>query len=285
MQFLRQLIYYIFYPLEAFLRFWFPYAFRDDPYNPEPQTKEERKKRKATKKEQKKLAGSATTKRRDNLEERNKIKKTTENQPKSKKVSELQHDDKEAELLSKVRKLKQANKPKSKKLGLEMVDLSFALNKQSALEMMQSSDARVTFYWHDDKSHQVAVKFDKGGIKDEYKTRSNSDRRKLEPLIRPYAKSNVDRTHVIPIGYHGSESDKRLLIGFDSHINQVKLKNFEEYASKVNKQKSILWFVDIRRQDNDSVKWHAVVWDENGKSIIEKTFHDKRKFQWSNRRF
>lgn len=270
MKVLRQIIYYMVYPIELFLRFWFPYAFRDDPYNPEPQTKAERKKRRQAKKEERKNNISPMNQRRNNLEERKQVK------------SEEQKD---TDILEKVQNLKKSNQPKPKKLGLEMVDLSKGLDKPSALEMMQSSESRVTFYWHDDTSHQVAVKFDKGGIKDEYKTRSNKERRQLEPLIRPYQKENVDRTHVIPIGYHGSEKDKRLLIGYDSHINQVKLKKFEDYASKVNKQKTILWFVDIQRQDNGSVKWHATVWDEQGNVITEKTFHDKRKFKWSGKRF
>ncbi|MGP5096132.1 hypothetical protein [Staphylococcus equorum] len=276
---LRKLIYYMFYPIELFLRFWFPYAFKDDPYNPEPQTKEDRKRRRQDKKENRSNKASPTTVRRDNFKERKKVKDDIKNK-------ESKNDKRtDAEILANVQKLKKVNTKKPKELGLQMVDLSKDLSDDSALEMLQSSEPRLAFYWHDDVSHQVAVRFDKGGIKDEYKTRSNGERRKLEPLIRPYQKGNVDRTHVIPIGYHGSEKDKRLLIGFDSHINQVKLKNFEEYASKVNKQKTILWFVDIQRQDNDSVKWHATVWGEKGEIIIKKTFHDKRKFKWSQRRF
>lgn len=279
MNMLRKLIYYMFYPIELFLRFWFPYAFKDDPYNPEPQTKEDRKRRRQDKKENRSNKASPTTVRRDNFKERKKVKDDIKNK-------ESKNDKRtDAEILANVQKLKKVNTKKPKELGLQMVDLSKDLSDDSALEMLQSSEPRLAFYWHDDVSHQVAVRFDKGGIKDEYKTRSNGERRKLEPLIRPYQKGNVDRTHVIPIGYHGSEKDKRLLIGFDSHINQVKLKNFEEYASKVNKQKTILWFVDIQRQDNDSVKWHATVWGEKGEIIIKKTFHDKRKFKWSQRRF
>lgn len=279
MNMLRKLIYYMFYPIELFLRFWFPYAFKDDPYNPEPQTKEDRKRRRQDKKENRSNKASPTTERRDNFKERKKVKDDIKNK-------ESKNDERtDAEILANVQKFKKVNTKKPKELGLQMVDLSKDLSDDSALEMLQSSEPRLAFYWHDDVSHQVAVRFDKGGIKDEYKTRSNGERRKLEPLIRPYQKGNVDRTHVIPIGYHGSEKDKRLLIGFDSHINQVKLKNFEEYASKVNKQKTILWFVDIQRQDNDSVKWHATVWGEKGEIIIKKTFHDKRKFKWSQRRF
>ena len=292
MRLFRQLIYYIFYPIELFLRFWFPYAFRDDPYNPEPQSKEERQRRKQLKREERKYNVSPTAKRRINLKERTQMKKDPNYRPKrnnitSKTSDKVNQDDEttDAELIQKLQNLKQGTPQRPKKLGLNMVDLSSGLTKQSAFEMMKSAESRVAFYWHDEVSHQVAVKFDKGGIKDEYKTRSNSERRKLEPLIRPYKRDNVDRTHVIPIGYHGSESDKRLLIGFDSHINQVKLKNFEEYASKVNRTKVILWFVNIERQENDSVKWHATVWGEDGKEIIKKTFHDKRKFKWSQRRF
>jgi len=189
MNMLRKLIYYMFYPIELFLRFWFPYAFKDDPYNPEPQTKAERKQRKQDKKESRSNKASPTTERRDNFNERKKAK------------ADLKHQDKtngertDAEILANVQKLKKVNN-KPKELGLQMVDLSKGLTDDSALEMLQSSEPRLAFYWHDDISHQVAVRFDKGGIKDEYKTRDNGERRKLEPLIRPYQKENWDRKNI-----------------------------------------------------------------------------------------
>ncbi|MDK7284282.1 hypothetical protein [Staphylococcus pettenkoferi] len=264
---LRRIIYYTLYPIEMFLRFWFPYAFRDDPENPEPQTKEERKKRRKAKREARRKSTISTTNKQEV------------------KSSDQQEQHTNNGLLAKAKQLQEKGQPKKKKLGLEMVDLSSELDNEKALTMLQASQPRMTFYWHDESQHQIAVKFDKNGIKDEYKTRSNKERRQLEPLIRPYQRTNVDRTHVIPIGYHGSENDQRLLIGFDSHINQVKLKHFEDYASHINKKQSILWFVDIQKQDNGSVKWYASVWDEQGNVIKKKTFHDKRKFKWHQRRF
>lgn len=278
MKVFRQIIYYTLYPIELFLRFWFPYAFRDDPDNPEPQNKEERKKRRKAKKEERQRAKGDQNKHKESHNS------TSDNQS-TKKEQETTSEPSDADILAKVQNLKEVGQPKKKKLGLEMVDLSSDLDNKKALAMLQASEPRVTFYWHDDTQHQIAVKFDKNGIKEEYKPRSNKERRQLEPLIKPYRIENTDRTHVIPIGYHGSENDQRLLIRFDSHINQVKLKNFEEQASKINKKQPILWFVDIQKQDNDSVKWYASVWDEQGKVILQKMFHDKRKFKWHQRRF
>ncbi|PTK46096.1 hypothetical protein BUZ69_07990 [Staphylococcus saprophyticus] len=280
MKVFRQTIYYVLYPIELFLRFWFPYAFRDDPDNPEPQNKVERKKRRESRKELRQRAKddpNSHQKKHQQSEYRGRPKKEVQSQQEEQRT--------DAEILAKVQNLKEVGQPKKKKLGLEMVDLSSDLNNEKALAMLQASEPRVTFYWHDDTQHQIAVKFDKNGIKEEYKPRSNKERRQLEPLITPYRVENTDRTHVIPIGYHGSENDQRLLIRFDSHINQVKLKNFEEQASKINKKQPILWFVDIQKQDNDSVKWYASVWDEQGKVILQKMFHDKRKFKWHQRRF
>lgn len=89
-----------------------------------------------------------------------------------------------------------------------------------------------------------------------------------------------DRTHVIPIGYHGSENDNRLLVGFNSKLNRKDLRDFEIKVSKLNDEMTILWFVSIDRQPDDSAIWYATIWDEKGNILMEDQFHDKDKFVW-----
>lgn len=286
----RHLIYCLLYPIELILRFWFPYAFRDDPFNPEPQSKEERKKRRKEKAEERKKRKPANVERRENVQERDRMKNDINYRPKNKKTTKKSSSKEEAvvnqERLEKIRRLREDSLTKKKpKLGLSMVDLSYRLNNDSALELMQASEERTAYYWHDETAHQIAVKFKEQGMKDEYKIRDGAERRKLKPLIRPIQKEEYDRTHVIPIGYHGSESDKRLLIGFNSRINQVYLKRFEEQVAELNKTNAILWFVNIKREADESVKWYATVWNEAGDKLAEKTFHDKHRFVWKERRF
>lgn len=296
MRLFRYILYCLFYPIELVLRFWFPYAFRDDPLNPEPQNKEERK-NKREKKRQERLENKKEEKpvslRRKNFKER-KIAKLDPNYKSEslkgvykppEKTKNYDNEIKEESLL-KINNLKQNPKDKKpKQLGLHMVDIESPLTNESAYNLLKEAEGNLTFYWHDEQYHQVAVKFEKDSLKNEYKIRDDVERKKLEPLIRPYQKEYVDRTHVIPIGYHGSESDKRLLIGFSSKINQKDLKNFEEKVANMNTKQSVLWFVDIQRQKNDSVKWHANVWNNDGKVLLQDVFHDKRKFHWKNKRF
>lgn len=279
------------YPIEGFLRFWFPYAFRDDPFNPEPQNKKERieyselrKRRKLEKKQSKR----PTIKRRENFVERRKLKKDPEYVPtievknaekvSNREVVKKKYVDEEVE------NQKEANQ-NPLGLGIKLIDLSSELNNEEALKNMQASETNIAYYWHDESKHQVAVKFAKGGIKQEYKTRDNQERRRLEPLIYPKRKVGFDRTHVIPIGYHGSESDKRLLVGFSSKINRNYLKKFEDKVASLNSKETVLWFVDIQLQEDKSAKWFATVWNENGDVMLRRTFHDKSEFTWHKRRF
>lgn len=85
---------------------------------------------------------------------------------------------------------------------------------------------------------------------------------------------------MIPIGFHGSENDERLLVGFHGKINKGKLKTLEEYVTNVNSNEPILWFVDIRRQPDQTAIWNATIWDEEHNLIADESFHDKSKFVW-----
>ncbi|MFG0934784.1 hypothetical protein ACF91D_29435, partial [Staphylococcus sp. 231237_7MaSpsaltlick] len=86
--------------------------------------------------------------------------------------------------------------------------------------------------------------------------------------------------HMVPIGYHGSEDDARLLVGFSKKINKGELKKFENYIANINNKEEILWFINIEKQNDNTAKWHATVWDKNNNIISEESFHDKSQFVW-----
>jgi len=165
-------------------------------------------------------------------------------------------------------------------IGIELVTIGQPLNEKSALNRLTRSKSQLAYYYHDEWYHQVAVKLDKGAAW-KYHARNEVKRKNLEPIIEHKKDGYGDKTHLIPIGYHGSDSDERLLIRFDSNINRGDLKKEEEYVEKINKEERIMWFVDIQRQKDNTAKWYMYVWDEEYRLISQKEFHDQNQFNWS----
>lgn len=164
-------------------------------------------------------------------------------------------------------------------LGVELTTVNNVLNEESALRMLLRSSHNIGFFYHDDNYHQLAIKF-KENSSWKYKERNEGKRKKLKPLVYHKNPKTQDKTHMIPIGFHGSEDDARLLIGFSAKINKGDLKNFEDYVAKINDNEEILWFVNIQKQSDNTVVWQATVWDVHNKIIAEETFHDKADFEW-----
>lgn len=164
-------------------------------------------------------------------------------------------------------------------IGIDVILINQEMTKEAALDRLMKSATHNAYFIHTEKHHQLAVKFEKGSAWRFYE-RSNNRRAKLKPLVQYREKGKSDKTHLIPIGFHGSENDERLLVDFDSKINRYDLKKFEEYISNANATDEVLWFVDIVRQDDETVVWKACVWDNQGHVIKEQEFHDKNKFIW-----
>jgi len=51
-------------------------------------------------------------------------------------------------------------------------------------------------------------------------------------------------------------------------------------VTNVNSKEPILWFVDIRRQADQTAIWNATIWDEQHNLIADESFHDKSQFVW-----
>ncbi|MGJ0146877.1 hypothetical protein ACR56S_04345 [Staphylococcus hominis] len=251
MEWLKAVLLWIVGIPERIMRFWFPYLFYFDDENPEPRRrlthKEKREKRK-----------------REKQQKKNK---------KSKDNNEQTLADVDAEKPEDVLEFKEDE------LGVKIVEVSEPFDKKEAFDTMKKSTSNLAYSYHDGDYHQIAVKFKPHSMKVHYKTRDNAARKELEPKLYP-KDVQFDRTHVIPIGYHGSENDSRLLVGFDSKINRLDLKSFEDRVAYFNRKQTILWFVSIDRQDDNTAIWNAIVWDEKGSVLIETSLHDRHKFAW-----
>ncbi|WP_204184224.1 hypothetical protein [Mammaliicoccus sciuri] len=164
-------------------------------------------------------------------------------------------------------------------IGVSLTTITKNMDREDALSRLKLSGYDVAYYFHNHQYHQLAVKF-QAKSSWRYHKRNNAKRKGFKPLIYHKVRKNEDYTHMIPVGFHGSENDERLLIGYASNINRGPLKKFEKHIIDLNNTESVLWFVSIENQNDGSVKWHSIVWDEDGCIIKEETFHDTTKFVW-----
>lgn len=167
-------------------------------------------------------------------------------------------------------------------VGVVLEKIKKPIDAKKIKEMCQTKVSDIGMYYHDKKRHQVIVPFDKDSAF-RYQYRSDSKRKTLKPLLYPLSNKAFDRTHVIPIGYHGSENDNRLVVGWDAEQNRVDMSEFEKEVSEINKNKKIVWFTDIIRGDesnNYTNTWTTTIYDKKGKELLKKTFEYKCPFRW-----
>lgn len=123
--------------------------------------------------------------------------------------------------------------------------------------------------YHDSTRHQVAAHLGPGtGYK--FRERSDVERRKLKPSVFPIQNVPFDRTHLIPIGYHGSENDHRLLIGWESEANRNQFNDFEQ-KQKARKQ-PILWTVFVTKTA-EGATWDYTVYDSVSMKKLDHLTH------------
>lgn len=152
------------------------------------------------------------------------------------------------------------------------------LDELTALQYVMTADYDRAAYWHDQTRHQIAVRFAKNSYR-RYPGRDDKQRKKLHPLLFP-KNAVFDRTHVIPIGYHGSEKDPRLVVGWNSRLNRNDLNEFEQTVKKLNQKQEILWFVDIEKQPNNTAVWNSYIWHRTGQLEMQITIGDDEIFEW-----
>jgi hypothetical protein len=122
------------------------------------------------------------------------------------------------------------------------------------------------WYYHDQNVHQIFAHLAPlSGYT--VTTRDDEARKKLKPLIYPiHINKPFDRTHVLPIGFHGSENDPRLVIGWDSDQNRHELAEFEQKNKK--HPFSIYWFTEIRKTDYGAV-WKYVIYSAEDMRLVD----------------
>ncbi|EGQ3127494.1 hypothetical protein H2494_002354 [Staphylococcus pseudintermedius] len=164
-------------------------------------------------------------------------------------------------------------------LGVKIITLNSEMNPDTAFEKMDKSASHIAYYHHSSTKHQIAARFEpKSGFR--YYKRNDIKRKNFKPMI--YNKySASDKTHLIPVGFHGSENDPRLLIGWSRKLNRGGIKRHEEKVININKEYSIYWFVDVEKMTNGGAKWTSTVWFEDGSIVDKKEFYDNDKYHWS----
>ncbi|NRG98018.1 hypothetical protein HPA99_05530 [Streptococcus suis] len=124
--------------------------------------------------------------------------------------------------------------------------------------------------YHDGEVHQVLARFRKQSAKrfkrDKELGLGDYHRRSLRPWIRPVDAGQYDRTHIIPIGYHGFEADPRLVIGWSSEQNRNQFPEWEKLLASINQVEDIIWYTEIRKTKYGA-KWTYVLTDKNGRAL------------------
>lgn len=136
-------------------------------------------------------------------------------------------------------------------------------------------------YHHDFDVHQVMTKYDTNSGK-RYQARNGSKRKKIKDKLLLYPKKVevFDMTHVQNIGFHGTDDDIKMLVGWDSNQNRQDMRKFEEKVIEINKQQPIYWYVSIELQSDFSAIWKSEVYNIDGEILLEQTFHDSSSFRW-----
>lgn len=161
---------------------------------------------------------------------------------------------------------------------LLMAVLNYPKSLDNAIKLKTKPKKNRIWVYHDKDRHQLFAHLDvRSGFK--CKTRNDELRLNMIPWIKPKVKKKYDRTHVLPIGYHGSDGDPRLIIGWDSEHNQNELKNFEFRNKK--RDEPIYWFTDIRK-DKYGATWSYKIYSVKTKKLIDSLTlrMDKTQFMW-----
>ena len=260
--------------IESIDRFFRPYRYAFDDENPEPPNRQER----LEQKEKERLK-----------KQREKEKETILKKGRKKKKDSPKHSDEKGSSREVSNDASQSHRELTDEardeidrnvLGVKIINVTEGrMTNENVLSRLQRSNSHNAYYYYDGQAFQIAVKFEPKSAW-RYYERSNEKRKTLKPVIFPKSNKPFDRTHVIPVGYHGSENDSRLLVGFNSQINRNDLNTFEEAVRNMNETMTILWFVSIERQPDNSAKWFATVWNDEGVELKHEVFHDTDPFVW-----
>lgn len=164
----------------------------------------------------------------------------------------------------------------SNKSKLPANSIVFAQNHNTMEALMFTGGGRHDFYSRQyDKKQQKIDRIRRSDAKKDSrikvidkmintKTGKTSDGRK-------YTYEDWQWTHFFPVGYHGSEGDRRLGLRWWGEDNQGVMANFENRQKK--HEEGFYWLVRIERVDGETVveEQSATLFGEAGKSLSAKT--------------
>lgn len=180
------------------------------------------------------------------------------------------------------------SKSKDKKQELSMEErlernmpLMDVVNYPKSMEkayLFKNKPKKKIWYYHDTTYHQIFARLEPGqGFMATSEYRDDVARKHTHMLIRPVGIGAYDRTHIIPFGYVNTETDNRLIIGWDSNMNRNVLADFEK--KQKYREVPIYWFTQIRRTDYGA-EWSTVITDENTRILDTLTLRLKCNFVW-----
>lgn len=188
-------------------------------------------------------------------------------------------------------KPKRAKKPEEKSISThgKETKLKFRESKiplTTAWKLNKQPNLGECWTFHNGHLHQIWCHLDKNtGFDYGSDERSNEERQKTNLCIRPATaiKGSVDRTHMLPFGYHGLENDERLVIGWNGEANRGPFNEFEQKMKNINKKKKIYWLCSVERL-NPGARWRYIIFDENMKVIDSLEHTMKSEFIWDDYR-
>lgn len=167
---------------------------------------------------------------------------------------------------------KKAKKKKEKSISTHGDELGLHLRKvkmplTEAYKWDKQPEVGECWTFHNGQYHQLyACLAPQSGFA--FKERSNEARRQTKLHIGPKdnKRGRVHRTHMLPIGYHGSENDERLVIGWLGNDNVGPFNEFEQRMKKLPVE--ILWLTSIEHF-SWGAKWTYKVFDAKSKQLID----------------
>lgn len=162
------------------------------------------------------------------------------------------------------------------KAGLRIKDIKQRPDVAHLERNKRLPDPREVLAYHD-KSHHVVMAHlvQNSGFVYTSDMRDSVIRATLKPLIRPKT-GMYDRTHLIPFGYHGSENDSRLVIGWSPRANQGKLNEYEREIKRLNKTRAVLWVCSVELSPTrKSATWLYKMVDPNSLKLLRPPMRSK----------
>lgn len=146
------------------------------------------------------------------------------------------------------------------------------------MKMQVKPKINTVWTYHDEKRHQLLAHVPaNGGFVN--KDRDNERRAQLKAWVRPRNNKEYDRTHMLPFGYHGSENDPRLVVGWKKEHNSNELRLFENKIKSLGK--AVYWHTDIRKLANGAA-WRYTIYDAKTEEKIDQLTlkMDNTLFHW-----